>query len=67
MEILVKWQTVTNVQENKLLSQDMNWVTRKVEKEMTELLAISASKKNASYFPVEKRKCDCGVRGSKRH
>lgn len=54
LEIPVKWQwqTVTNVQENKLLSQDRNWVMRKLEKEIIELSSISASKKSASYFPV---------------
>lgn len=58
LEIPVKWQlqNVTNIKENNLLSQDMNWVIRKFEKEIIELLSISASKKSASYFPVEENK-----------
>lgn len=51
--VLWQWQTVISVQENKLLSQDMNWVIRKLEKEIIELLSISASKKTASFLPVE--------------
>lgn len=34
----------------------MDRVIRKLEKEIVELLSISASKKSAIYFPVEERK-----------
>lgn len=62
-----QWQNVTNTEANKLLSQHMNWVIRKLEKEMIRLLSITAREKVLIIFRLKKEVETVDGRGSRRH
>lgn len=50
-----QWQNVTDTKTNTLLSQCMNWVMKRLEKEIARLLSIT-ERERANYFLVERKK-----------